>query len=433
MKVLIVNLSESFRGAIGVTVEGDKFALSIAHCLEAEHRTTKLTFHTGRIHSIFHIPNLQLLRSIRKAVFTHLIINSHIWIAEAHLSAYHFQATPCIDQNIVHIAFRSGGVSKRIMLQLDLHCLSIRRRDSRHPSAHFVCVGIGRRRSGGFNRISRLFHSVYRNLKTGRLEVTACQSRLHPTVLRGNHIGEIEIEILKFRVIHLVAKIGTTCAVKIVFIKFMHLIIKKLVNSHFCNARRCFCFTDAFTCAQSRDHEGVGIIIVWILLMDIGQFLRITFPAHGASTVKEDKVSVVELSVGLTRHINGDLHQIVGARNRIHLGQHAAAIVIDSDLARVDGRHINAQVRQVGISQFVDARFGKTDFIPIATSHSRSAGIVRIVVFRRKNRSQSHGKRSGKQFFHRSTHHTERNDTYGKQRLVTRAKRQRIHFKIRGV
>ena len=127
------------------------------------------------------------------------------------------------------------------------------------------------------------------------------------------------------------------------------------------------------------------------------------------------------MSVGFARHINGHLNQVVRSGNGIHLGQHATTIVIDADLTRVDVGNINAQVSKVGSSQFIDARFRKTDFVPTARSHCRAMRIGWIRFLSTEVRRENHRERCGQQLLVLVTFLTEGNDAHRKKRFIARA------------
>ena len=105
--------------------------------------------------------------------------------------------------------------------------------------------------------------------------------------------------------------------------------------------------------------------------MDISRLHIVELPANGASTIEKDIVVVVEPTIRLARHIDGNLHQVSGTRIGIHLRQGAATIMIDTDLPRIDSRHIDAQCREIRSREFIDTRLLQTYLVPITTRHHR--------------------------------------------------------------
>ncbi len=112
--------------------------------------------------------------------------------------------------------------------------------------------------------------------------------------------------------------------------------------------------------------------------MDVCRLCCIIFPTYRAATIKKDVIAIVELAIGLAIDINGDFHQIIVARYAIHLRQHTPAVVIHTNLARVDMGNINTQLRQIGISQLVNTRFLQPDFVPITRGHRRALRIGNV-------------------------------------------------------
>ena len=194
VKILVFHLADSLCCAIGTAVVGYKLIILVTHCLETEGGTTELTFHLYRIHGVTHVPNLGLLGGTGQTVFIDLINNGGLRVAEEHLSARHFQLAPGVDENVVHIAFRGGTRTVRIVFQGDAYRLAFRL--CADPSAHFMTIIILGGRGGGGDGIHSLLHIVDQHGETGRLEIATRQSRLHRAGLRGNHIGETEVEVL---------------------------------------------------------------------------------------------------------------------------------------------------------------------------------------------------------------------------------------------
>ena len=177
---------------------------------------------------------------------------------------------------------------------------------------------------------------------------------------------------------HFVAIISAACPVRINLVRFMYLTVKKLRNTNISSHSQTIGLGNTFSHAQSSDHKSIREIIVRIGLMDICRFRRIIFPAHRTSTIEKDVVSFVKLAISLAVDINGNLHQIVMPLIAIHFRQHAAAIVIHTNLTWIHMGNIHTQIRQIRISQFVNARFGQAYFVPISGSHGRTFSIYRI-------------------------------------------------------
>ena len=230
MKVLVFSLLKCLCRAIRAAVEGDEGIVAVAHYLKRELRAVELTLHLLREQGVGDIPNLQLLRGISEFVFVYLIINERFRITERHLAAHHLQVAPCIDEDIIHIALGGGAVAKRIVFQRDANRFA--GGVGINPAAHFVSVRIlGGARSRLYG-IRGFLHMVDRNLKVGRTEIASSHSRLHPTGLSGDHIGETEIEVLGRSEFHLIAEKGSSRSVGIKLIQLMDLIVKELVHNH---------------------------------------------------------------------------------------------------------------------------------------------------------------------------------------------------------
>ena len=419
MQVLVINLAEGFGRAIRATVESNVFVVGIARSLEAIDRAVDLAFHLGRSGRRTDVPDLQLLRGTRQLELVHLIINSGLGVTESHLVARHLQAAPNIDEDIIHIAFRCRAGTKGIVFQRDAHRLASRLHAD--PTTHFVGIGVLGGAGRGSNGIGGFLHVVDPNLKRSGLEISSCQSRLDPARPCRNHIGKTEIKVLGRVEVHAVAKVGAARAVQVVIILFVHLIIKELVDNDFCRYRRCRSLTDALAIAQTRDHKSICVVVVRILLVRISRLQGIALPAYWTTTIEEDIVVVVKLAIRLARDKDGNLHQVVRTRHCIQLRQHAAAVVIDADLARVNRADIDTQLSEVGSRQLVDARLGKANFVPVATCHDRTCCTGRTAFLRFKIGCQSHRERGRQQFLDVVTHLAERHYLHHKERFITSA------------
>ena len=234
------------------------------------------------------------------------------------------------------------------------------------PTAYIVTIRLIRCSGSHLYIIGGLFHIIDQHFEIGRLEIAPRQSRFHQAGLSGNHIGEIEVKAFGRGEVHLVAIVGATHAMQVILIALVHLMVQETVDRRVGVSRRNSTLADALALSQAQDEEGIGIIVIRVLAVDVGRGVDLWSPDHRTATVEQNIVAVVEPAIGLARHEYGHFHQVVGARNGVLLRQHPTAIMIDTDLARVDVGHIDTQLRKVGSSEFVDPRFGQSNLIPIA-------------------------------------------------------------------
>ena len=298
------------------------------------------------------------------------------------------------------------------------------------PTAHIVTIRLIRCSGSHLYIIGGLFHIVDQHFEIGRLKIAPRQSRLHQARLGGNHIGEIEVKAFGRGEVHLVTIVGTAHAMQVVLVVLVHLIVQETVDRRVGVSRRGGTLADALALSQAQDEEGIGIIVIGVLAVDVSRGVGLRRPDHGAATIEKDIVAIVEFAVSLARHIDGHLHQIVGTRNGVLLRQHPTAIMIDTDLARVDVGHIDTQLRKVGSSEFVDPRFGQSNLIPIARGHCRAGSKAWGVSLCAKIGGKRHRKRRRDQLFILVAPLTERHNAHREQRLIARAQRHGINHEI---
>ena len=190
VKVLILDLPESFNRVIIVPIKGDELIVWISVHLKQKVGTAQLTLHNRRRNRIAHIPHLQLLRGLGKAVLIHLINIISFRIAEQHLRINKTQVAPSIDDDVIHIA---DGSSCRSSIVLDGDGHRITTRIGTHPTADLMGI-FGTCGTGTLDIIGGFLHIVYQHVKGCRSEITSRQFRPDHTRTRGVNPWKLEIE-----------------------------------------------------------------------------------------------------------------------------------------------------------------------------------------------------------------------------------------------